>query len=233
MQDSAPTAAAVTAFEFAYDAMFLLSDQLKIVHMNRAAEQLTGQPRDQLVGRFCGSVFNCDTNSCWGCRLLSTATPVIQVENHVEIAPGERVVVNANYSTTPVDRAGKRQVVLTIRRPTGSPMAPVLDSAPPVVDVVPSGLDLTSRRLDRLPSVLDQHAPVLSERQLEILQLVSQGFTNAQIAERLYITENTVKTHIKHILERLNVRNRAEAVAMVMAAGWIKPGVSTFASRPA
>jgi PAS domain S-box-containing protein len=56
----------------------------------------------------------------------------------------------------------------------------------------------------------------LSERQLEILQLVAQGFTNAQIAQRLYISETTVKWHIRQILVKTNASNRAEAVAHVL-----------------
>ncbi len=56
----------------------------------------------------------------------------------------------------------------------------------------------------------------LSERHLEILQLVAQGFTNAQIAQRLYISETTVKWHIRQILVKTNSSNRAEAVAHVL-----------------
>ncbi len=58
----------------------------------------------------------------------------------------------------------------------------------------------------------------LSERQLEILRMVAQGLTNAQIAQRLYISETTVKWHIRQILGKTNSSNRAEAVAYVLGA---------------
>jgi ATP/maltotriose-dependent transcriptional regulator MalT len=54
---------------------------------------------------------------------------------------------------------------------------------------------------------------VLSPRELEVLGLVARGFRNAQIAQALVISESTTKVHMRHILEKLGVRTRAEAVA--------------------
>jgi len=56
----------------------------------------------------------------------------------------------------------------------------------------------------------------LTPRQLEIMRLVAQGLTNAAIAERLFITEGTVKWHVKQILAKTASSNRAEAVARVL-----------------
>jgi DNA-binding CsgD family transcriptional regulator len=53
----------------------------------------------------------------------------------------------------------------------------------------------------------------LSPREREVLQLVSEGFSNSMIAGRLHLSENTIKTHVESLLTRLNARNRAEAVA--------------------
>jgi len=50
----------------------------------------------------------------------------------------------------------------------------------------------------------------LSAREQEVLQLISSGATNREIAQQLYIAEGTVKTHITHLLSRLNLRNRAQ-----------------------
>lgn len=55
----------------------------------------------------------------------------------------------------------------------------------------------------------------LSERQLQILRLVAQGLTNAQIAQRLFISETTVKWHVRQILAKTNASNRTEAVVHV------------------
>ena len=59
------------------------------------------------------------------------------------------------------------------------------------------------------------HAP-LTPRQLEILRLIAQGLTNAAIAERLVVTESTVKWHVKQILAKTASANRTEAVARVL-----------------
>jgi DNA-binding CsgD family transcriptional regulator len=56
-------------------------------------------------------------------------------------------------------------------------------------------------------------APHLSARELEVLRLVAEGCSNAMIASRLNLSENTVKGHVETLLTRFNARNRAEAVA--------------------
>ena len=53
----------------------------------------------------------------------------------------------------------------------------------------------------------------LSPRELEVLRLVAEGYSNTMIANRLHLADNTVKTHVENLLGRLNARNRAEAVA--------------------
>ena len=53
----------------------------------------------------------------------------------------------------------------------------------------------------------------LTRRELEVLQLMSTGATNADIAAHLVLAEGTVKTHVKRILRKLNVGNRGQAVA--------------------
>jgi DNA-binding NarL/FixJ family response regulator len=50
----------------------------------------------------------------------------------------------------------------------------------------------------------------LTQREREVFSLIGQGCTNREIAEELYVTEGTVKTHVTHILNRLNLRNRSQ-----------------------
>jgi DNA-binding NarL/FixJ family response regulator len=59
----------------------------------------------------------------------------------------------------------------------------------------------------------------LTNREREILSLVAQGLANKDIASRLVISENTVKTHVRHILEKSNLSNRAEAAAYAVQIG--------------
>ena len=55
-------------------------------------------------------------------------------------------------------------------------------------------------------------APKLTARELEVLKLVAQGMSNREIASELYISENTVKNHVRNILEKLHLHSRMEAV---------------------
>jgi DNA-binding NarL/FixJ family response regulator len=54
----------------------------------------------------------------------------------------------------------------------------------------------------------------LSLREQEVLQLVAAGLKNAEIAERLFLSTETVKTHVRHIFDKLGARNRPHAVAL-------------------
>ena len=62
---------------------------------------------------------------------------------------------------------------------------------------------------------------LLSDREVEVLKCLARGQTTSQIAGVLFISENTVKTHIRHILEKMEVNNRAEAVARAAQMGLI------------
>ena len=70
------------------------------------------------------------------------------------------------------------------------------------------------------PSVSD-----LTEREIEVLKLVTDGDLNKEIAKALYITENTVKYHLRNIMEKLHLRNRAQVAAYAVSKGII-PHVS-------
>jgi len=62
----------------------------------------------------------------------------------------------------------------------------------------------------------------LSRREMEVLERLSKGNTTIQIANQLFISENTVKTHVRHILEKLNASNRVEAVNKANRLGILK-----------
>jgi len=82
--------------------------------------------------------------------------------------------------------------------------------------------DVTKQVL-RAVNVDQSRVPVsgLSNREMEVLECLSQGMTTSQIAQELYISDNTVKTHVRHILEKLEASNRAEAVSIAVQKGII------------
>jgi len=62
----------------------------------------------------------------------------------------------------------------------------------------------------------------LSDREMEVLECLAEGKTTSQISSVLFISDNTVKTHVRHILEKLEASNRAEAVSKAMQIGLIR-----------
>jgi DNA-binding NarL/FixJ family response regulator len=65
----------------------------------------------------------------------------------------------------------------------------------------------------------------LTERELEVLQLVAVGLSNGEIADRLYVSEGTVKTHVRRVFAKLDVRDRTQAVIFAFNAGLVRPDV--------
>jgi DNA-binding NarL/FixJ family response regulator len=67
----------------------------------------------------------------------------------------------------------------------------------------------------RPPKQLDD----LTERELEVFRLIARGLSNAEIGQELYISDTTVKTHITHILQKLDLRDRVQAVVLAYETG--------------
>ncbi|AOH45904.1 response regulator transcription factor [Propionibacterium sp. NM47_B9-13] len=81
------------------------------------------------------------------------------------------------------------------------------------------------RQCEGAPAMTDlKLVETLSDREREVLTCVGEGLTNAEIAERLYLAETTVKTHIGHILSKLGLRDRVSMVITAYDAGLVRPG---------
>jgi DNA-binding NarL/FixJ family response regulator len=98
------------------------------------------------------------------------------------------------------------------------------------------GPTVTERLLTRFGEASPADGPdavaQLTERELEIFRLVAAGLSNAEIADRLVLSETTVKTHVSNLLRKLGVRDRVHAVIRAYEAGVVQPAVSARRRSP-
>ncbi len=141
----------------------------------------------------------------------------------LEIDPDIGVVVLTMFedddSVFSAMRAGARGYVLK-----GAPPSEI----PKVLRAVAAGEahfgpDIARRLVDFFsspkPASPEEAFPELTSREVEILDLIAQGHTNAKIAARLYVSPNTVRNHISHIFSKLQVADRAHAIVRAREAG--------------
>ena len=141
--------------------------------------------------------------------------PVEELAALLRERPVPAVVLSAH---SPLAPGALRQVVATLR--VANPQT-LLVLGGPAVPRNTRGADLVTDEPAELLRLLGGALDPLTEREREVLHLVADGRTNAEIADLLCVSPTTVKTHLDHVLAKSGTEHRAAAVARALRQGWI------------
>ncbi|MEO6081712.1 MAG: response regulator transcription factor [Umezawaea sp.] len=144
-------------------------------------------------------------------------SPLRTVHDAVGNRPPARVVVLSNRDSSHWAKAALDAGAAAYLLKT-SPLSELLPVVLAVAHGATAAVDIHLGELARLPSRLPPPSALnrLSAREFDVLAEVAKGLDNQRIAQRLFITTDTVKSHVRAILRKLGARDRAHAVAMVL-----------------
>lgn len=182
--------------------LFAYDDELRIVSWNEAVEDLTGVPAAEALGAPCWVVLRGVDDAgnvvchqgCGRGRLVRKGCPLPAQVMHIRSGTGRRRVAVESVAAN----GDHEHVYLQLMR----------EAPEPVAEAKPSRDELGP-------------APQLTPRQLEVLGLIAQGVVAREIARRLYLTETTVRNHIRALLVELQAHSQLEAVYVARRHGLV------------
>ncbi len=193
------------------DAAFATDDEGRIVIWNRAAERLLGYPAARVLGKpcheiLCGrDVFGnrfCDED-CNLFRMIRREEPIRRFEIDFRTASGEtlRMAVSALCVRGP--RASQFTLIHLLQPASAAASLELHPEAP-------DGHRMKATETSEDPP------PALTNREIEVLRHLAEGLSTREIADTLYISVATVRTHIQNVLQKLDVHSQAQAVALAL-----------------
>ncbi len=193
------------------DAMVAIDGEMRIIAWNDAATTLLGYDPSEALGRPCHEILcwrnRCGDTVCDGdcpSALPREADELVETQEVLgQSATGRTLWLSASSIVPPPAIRDQCRLVHLVREV----------SLPPELErvIIERVQDLSPRAATR-STELD----VLTPREHEVLELLTQGLDGAAIAEELFVSPATVRNHIQHILSKLGVHNRVEAVALAL-----------------
>lgn len=160
------------------------------------------------------------------CDLQLPKLSGVEVARTLQQSSGANVVIFSAYDDdasiqAAVDAGAVGYLVKTVDAPELYEC--LLDAAAgrPVFDRVTAGKVIAALR-ETNPTVVEEKTRLLSPRELEVLQALGDGLSTVELAEKLYISPLTVKTHVSRIMSKLEVNQRSAAVSFGLRSGLIK-----------
>jgi PAS domain S-box-containing protein len=207
------------ALRNAADGAFVIDQGLRIVFWNKTAEAILGFDSEDVAGQFCyrllhgydeGRHLICKAR-CQVAKLASKSRPVPNYDIHVTTKQGDNRWLNMSVFTYQMNDTKSKKVIVHLFHDFNHKE---------VDDRVLGHLADVVRRYKDIPhkseTEVESHLDVLTPRESEILSLLARGHGTQDIAALLFISSSTVRNHIQHILEKLQVHTRLEAVAIAI-----------------
>ena len=216
----------MATLEGAADGALILDTEDRVVFWNSAAERLLGFRAEEVIGRPCHEVMRgktlkghplCARPCSIACRLAG-GRAVRNFDMQTFTKSGRMVWLNVSSIPVPTRKKGRFAVAHLFRDVTKQArvrrlvedLHSVLCSGPAEPAGPATGSDPTPAISPTLP---------LSEREREVLRLLAAGEPSKAIADRLCISQATVRNHIQHILEKLGAHSRLQALAIAFRPG--------------
>ncbi len=187
------------------DGAFAIGPDGRVALWNRAAERILGWSAKEVLGRPCCDVLaGSDVNGnrlCYqGCHVMSLVEQgegVQHFEMRTRNKAGKSLWLDISILEAPSTNRARATIVHLFRDVTATREL----------------LDLVAERLAPLAASNGNRAPLLTKRELEILQLMASGANTKVLAERLHVSRATIRNHAQNIFAKLGVHSRLEAVA--------------------
>ncbi len=177
------------------DPLIILDKEYTILYINKNGAAVYGKIDDNIIGEKCHEQFQNESSPCISCPVapvfITRKTNIS--EKWITLPDGER-------------KCGEIRSY------------PVFDNANKVIAVTSIIVDITEFKHEELSQTgsPDDIEYGLSKRELQILGLISEGYTNIDISEELGISINTVKSHIVHIFNKIGVNDRTQAAIIAL-----------------
>jgi len=204
------------------DAAFATDEEGRIIIWNRAAERILGHDAADVLGKSCRDVL-CGTDifgnrfcgmNCTLMEMVRRREPIRHFEMDIHDAAGKTVRVSFSILAVPGLRALQFSLVHIFQpadrgREADQLIRRIMESSPaPTVPAVGGGAS---------PIAASQTgAAPLTGREIEVLRLMAEGVSTKKIADSLFISVTTVRNHVQHILGKLEVHSKLEAVSLAL-----------------
>ena len=196
------------------DAVFVVGPDYRVVYWDSEAESLTGLLSEEVVGKHCYEVVLGEreggnpfcTYGCSVMRLAQAGRPVSSYDMRITTRAGQKRWVNV--SNLSVDSDEGPYLVHLLRDSQGTHET---------MEMARGLIQLSSKK--DAPALDRKDVPVLTPRQLEVLRLLSEGKGAKEIGQDLYLSQATVRNHIRSLLQALGAHSQLEALAKARELG--------------